>query len=399
MDARPQQNPWQRIPRRHRVLGFFIVLFVLAASFQDRLLEFYDWMNPPAARVVVVDSDRQPVDLTGRVDLFQTDRSNFRASPLPLLGSIDLGPDQDTLEILSGEYPNSLQVRFHIPGFGVDYTSVEIGRRKTVKLKLGKPIAVHGLVRDRTGQPIPEANVIAFGGGPRGVVLAETFTGPDGSYTLSGISEHVGFVFIRVLKLGYAVAEEEHSLLENEESIRKKTTFSLVPVPPLRGQIELPRGGDDVIDSTALRVSVAHFPGAYAEVSADGKFVLHHLDAGKRYRLLVQGLPGNITHEMAIGGPGGELTIQLLRCVTLRGQVLNVVGQGLAKVEVWHTHSTRGHERCVTDLSGRFELRSVPLGEAVLTIAPSQSNVGRPAMETMVQVLDDPNYLAQIKVR
>ena len=102
---------------------------------------------------------------------------------------------------------------------------------------------------------------------------------------------------------------------------------------------------------------------------------------------------------MAIGGPGGEVTIQLLRCTTLRGQVFNVIGQGLSGVEVWHTHSTRGQERCVTDLSGRFTLRRVPIGEAVLTIAPSRRDLVRPVVEKLVRVVPDPDYRAQIKVR
>ena len=116
-----------------------------------RLLELYDWLQPPLAQVKLVDVDGRPISMQGVADVFETDRSHYRASPMPLLGTVTLDSSVDSLVLDSNQYPKSVQVRIRVPGYGMDYISVELNRRHTWTLRLGPPTEVSGIVLDQTG--------------------------------------------------------------------------------------------------------------------------------------------------------------------------------------------------------------------------------------------------------
>ena len=237
-NARPKLSAWRAIPRHHRILGVLLVLFILVASFHEQLLELYDWLQPPLAQVTLVDVAGQPIQMRGVADVFETDRSHYRASPMPLLGTVTLDSSVDSLVIDSNRYPKSVQVRIHVPGYGMDYISVELNRRHTWTLRLGPPTDVSGIVLDQTGAPVPGAQVIVLGGSNRGVELARVLTRADGKYTAHGISRNVDFLTLRVLKEGFALKEREHWLDASPGEKASQTDFKLAPVP------ELPEGGD-----------------------------------------------------------------------------------------------------------------------------------------------------------
>ncbi len=380
LDARPKLNAWKRIPAYRRALLIFLVLGVAVATFRDELLEFYHDLQPKIAKVLVVDFDGNPIPMDGRADIFELDRSLFMPSPMPRLGSVKLDNAIEALVLDDSIYPNSLQVRFHVPGYGIDYTSVDLGKRRTFRLRLGRPIEINGRVIVRSRSPVSGARVVALGGSTRGVVLEETATLADGSFTLAGISEHVDFLVLRILKEGYALEEREYW---RNSSTQRRTDFQLVPVPPVHGVVKVP---SNLLTDT-LRMSVLNLAGVTAAVGKDGKFVLHNLSAGGQYRLLVQGLPKGFTHRETYVQPGHHIEVEVVPSVVLRGEVFSErLDRALENVELWHTNSTRGNERCVTDGYGRFELRNVPTGEVVLRVVSPKDHFGGSSTEQRVVV-------------
>lgn len=385
IDAQPKQNAWKRMPAYRRVLLVVLVLGIVAATFRESLLEFWNSILPPVARVALLDADEAPIPMRGRVDVFEVDRTFFRASPLPKLTSINLEVGSEELVIADKELPTSLQVRFHVPGYGVDYISVERGRRKLHRLRLGAAVEVKGVVTGKAGAPVAGARVLALGGSARGVLLTETKSSTDGSFTLPGISKLVDFLTLRVLKDGYALAEREHWLQASKGEEKSRTDFQLVPVPPVRGEIRLPENVQRKLED--LRITVLKHPGVSANVDERGQFELQHLAPGSQYRLLVQGLPDGFTHRMTYVRPGQAVTLEVVPAVTLHGKVVSErLQRTLEGVQLRHTSSTRGQEFCVTDGYGEFELRNVPVGTVLLEVATPETYFGGSAAEESVEV-------------
>jgi hypothetical protein len=337
-----------------------LVLGVAAASFHAPLGQWMRSLLPRTATVRLIDGEDQTIPLVGRADVFELDRTLYLPSPRPLLGSIELRGDSEVLVLDSERFPKSLQVRFHVAGYGADFISVELGRRREFRLRLGPPIEVRGLVLDGHGGPLPGARVIALGIHARGVVLAEASSGADGRFVLTGISDRVGTMVLRVLKDGYSLMEREHVLQEFAIDAVRNTEFKLKPVPPVSGHISAPPG----CDLSGVRVSVMNLPGVCTGVRSDGRFTLHHLEVGPRYRLLLRRLPAGFSQSEALCRAGERVEVQVMPVVDLQGTVISKEsGRGVAAAKISHTNTTRGRVLATTDQLGRFVFTQVPVGE------------------------------------
>ena len=370
MDAEPKMSPWHRMPPYRRILLVALAIAVLVMSFWSDIRKLFVSMLPKTATIQVVDVDDNPIALVGRADVFELDRTKYLSSPRPLLASVELDGLSDVLTLNSEQFPRSLQVRFHIPGYGVDYASVELGKRRAHKLRLGPPTAVTGVVLGKGGSPLEGAKVVALGIAARGVVVSESVSNQQGRFELIGISQRVGMLVLRVLKEGYAMKEREHALEEFAIDRLRNTTFRMKPTPPIRGVVRFPTG----FDRQGVRVSVLNIAGVSTAITEDGSFTLHYLDTGKRYRLLLQGLPQGYAHGSLYGRCGERVEIVVGEVVTVTGTVVSKSsGSYVAGAKLWHNYSTHGIESVYTGPAGRFTLRSVPRGEHFVTIETPKS--------------------------
>ena len=353
------------MPRYWRVLVIVLVLGVAVTSYWGQVSDLFVSMLPKTATIRLIDADGQPIPLDGRADVFELDRTRYLSSPRPVIGTIDLAGKGEVLEVDSDQFPTSLQVRFHVPGYGVDFASVELGKRREHRLRLGRPTDVEGVVLDGRGSPLKGAKVLALGVAPRGVVVAETESDPQGRFVLSGISDRAGMLVLRVLLKGFAMQEREHSLKEFAIERIRNTEFRLRPVPPAQGEVRFPEG----VDASGVQVGVLNVPGGCADVAADGSFTLHHLATGKRYRLLLRGLPDGFAHGKTYIRCGETVVVQVGPVVGAEGFVISKsTGRRVAGAKIWHDYSTRGNEVVYAGQSGEFALRSLPVNGASLSV-------------------------------
>ncbi|MEE2886859.1 MAG: carboxypeptidase-like regulatory domain-containing protein [Planctomycetota bacterium] len=365
LDAEPQLSPWKRLPRYRRVLLVVLAIAVLVTGFWGEIRGVFVSMLPKTATIRLIDVEGNTIPLAGRADVFELDRTRYLSSPRPVIGTIDLEGKGEVVVVDSEQFPSSLQVRFHVPGYGVDYASVELGKRREHRLRLGAPTSVEGVVRGVGGLPLKGARVLALGVAPRGVVVAETESAADGRFVLTGISARAGMLVLRVLKRGFAMEEREHSLKKFAIERVRNTEFRLTPVPPVRGVVRYPEG----LVVAEVQAGVLNVPGVFADVEDDGSFTLHHLAVRKRYRLLVRGLPEGFAHDQVYIQSGDSVQVVVCAVVARRGIVVSKsTGRRVPGAKVWHNHSTRGSEVVHANPSGEFTLRSIPLGDLSVSV-------------------------------
>ncbi len=385
------------MPVYWRVFSIALILAVIAAAMHREIRDYYLGLLPATAQVRLIDGETgQGIRFAGRADVFALDRTVYQPSPMPVIGSVDLAGAGEELWLSSEQFPGSIQVRFHVPSYGVDYASVELGKRRAFKLILGRPSSVSGVVRDKRGKPVPGARIVGLGGSSRGVVLAETKTDAAGRYTLSQFSSRVPYLVIRILGEGFALKEREYwpnAVASHELS---KTDFVLTPVPPVLGEVRMSVGLGEGEPPPSLRVSVLNLPGANTDVREGGSFVLHHLKAGMRCRLLLQGLPDGLTHRLTRASAGIRVTIEIVPAVSLRGRVISgETGRGLHNVSVRHEHTSRGGAWVRTGRDGWFELPEVPVGPLLLTVSVPDG----PTLDKSVDVLPaDRSQVCEIRI-
>ncbi|MCB9870318.1 MAG: hypothetical protein H6836_00910 [Planctomycetes bacterium] len=354
------------MPAYRKVLIPGLLASAFGISYREPLVEWVRSLRPASCSVVLIDDADQPVVPRGRIDVFELDRSSHLPSPAPLLGSIALSGEApgEEIEIDSRRFPPSIQLRFHVPGFGVDYRSVELATDRTYRMQLSEPVTVRGCVRN-AHQPLAGARVLALGGGPRGVLLAEARTDADGCYRLVGIARAAKWFTFRVLLPGYTMCERDYRL-EAKDREAGDRDFYLDPVPPVCGVVH----GPSDLPLDGLEVGALVLGGLRAAVATDGSFELHHLRAGQGVRLLVRGLPPEFTQRAVRAAAGERVVIEVCRRAELRGKVVSRQARfGLGGVEVWHDDSDRGTEMVRTDASGNFQLQHAPTGSLVLHFA------------------------------
>jgi hypothetical protein len=191
-------------------------------------------------------------------------------------------------------------------------------------------------------------------------VLCETATDAEGRFALTGFDRALGSLGIRVLAPGHAIAHVDWFLGDSRDG----PVIALQPTEPIAGRVELPDG----VRPEPLRVLARGLPGVEATVGADGSFVLDHVPPQIGPRLLVFGLPADLTHRAAQVAAGQRgVRLQVVKGATVRGFVLDrTTQQPLAGATVWHAYGPTGRAAVVTGIDGSFALDRLPPGEIVI---------------------------------
>lgn len=273
---------------------------------------------------------------------------------MPIVTTIELsGPKVMTLGW--EQVPGEAVVRVRAPGYGVGFGFLESGG-DIGSVLVGPPVTIEGRVLDAERQPVSDAVIVGMGGGPRGVPLAETVSGVDGTFRLEGLSASLATVTLRVLHEGYAVLHETVWRNGDEDrDLRLQTTA------PVSGSVT----GLSGIDPSTLRILAYNVPGVSADVGPDGSFRLDFLPPEAEVLLLVHGLPRGYTHRGTRASAGSEgVSIQITRAAQLVGRVIMAETEGpAAGAIVYHENGPSGRQTAEADASGRFTLDGLPAGE------------------------------------
>lgn len=322
------------------------------------LIGFWAWdeLVPPSAHLRVIDGAGEPAAVSVPVELFAYDSSPSAPSPMPSLGTFELD-DSGVLSVSRDVIGDAALARLDVPDHGIAYGYLEPGQR--TELRLGALLAVEGVVKNHEDAPLAGARVQAFGGGSRGVLLAETETGADGKFRFDRLSDSLPGATFRVRADGYGITDTIWTVGD------PPVTVALEPTEPARGRLVAPpdAGGDEP-DLGGLEVRLHHVPGLTSCTGPDGTFTIPHAPPPPaRVSVLVPDLPAGWTYRRTAVQAGQSTDVEIMRSRKIRGRVVNGHdGSGIAGATVQHDHGPLAVEATRTDGEGRFELDRVPLG-------------------------------------
>jgi hypothetical protein len=98
--------------------------------------------------------------------------------------------------------------------------------RTTAAISVAAPAMIEGEVKDRSGQPLPGASVIALP--ERGGLATHTATDRDGGYHLEGLSQ--GIYRVDVSLRGFDGSRQNHVRVGADDSIRVDAVLSVRPL-------------------------------------------------------------------------------------------------------------------------------------------------------------------------
>ncbi|GAB4136768.1 MAG: hypothetical protein Fur0037_01550 [Planctomycetota bacterium] len=354
-----QKSAWRRIPLSVRLLLF------AAAAIAGYL--GYDWHRHRHAvlRVEAAPGAAEPVLA---LTFFPFGDMLASPSPMPPTGTAEVRAGGE-IAVDAALCPGRALVRYAGAGTGTGYAVVELGTETLIRP--APPASVRGramVFRPGLGalsdpfEPLAGARILALGGSARGVPLAETSSDLDGWFTVEGIAADLGSVALRILDDGYAIDNLDMPIgLEDVELDRNVPKPFLVTVPtvPVRGRVILPDG----VDPARLAVVARGLPGVDAPLAADGSFALDHVPPGVEPRLLVHGLPEDLTHAEVHASAKDEVRIAIVPATEIRGWVLDAnTRQPIPGAEVFHEAGPMGLVGVTTDPNGAFRIGKVPAG-------------------------------------
>ncbi len=313
-----------------------------------------EWVDATASLQVVDGQGAVPEGL--RIELFAHEPEKSSASPTAKLADFESpeGALQFTADDLAG---SSALARVSAPGFGLSWSLLEVGVQS--KIELGAPAIAEGKIFAPPAL-LAGARVQAFGGGSRGVLLMETETRGDGSFTLEGFSENLRYLLVRVFQEGFAVQE-----LDWEIRGRSSLDLTLEATKLLKGSIEFCEG----LMTQPMELRAYQVPGVSARSDDQGKFVMKHLPAAPlKTAILLSSLPPEFTHRrLQVQANDQPVKLVVARSAMVHGQVVNGNnGQGVPAAKVYHEHGPAGLEIVVSDANGYFEIGRLPPGEVRL---------------------------------
>jgi len=277
-----------------------------------------------------------------------------------------------TLRVKEGTYDFS----FKREGYAtkqVRAQNVTTAGAPTIETTLEPAVEISGRVT-RGGVGIPDVNVHNLGGGD-----SVTVTGPDGSFTLGGLSPGVMRVMLR----------KEADFIQEQRSLTAPARDVVIDLPAggrVTGRV-IEKGTNKAITSFQAGVSTSRGGGMMVMMgppqlksftSEDGSFTLENVPIGAMN--VVASAPGYANGRSNVdvveGKTTSDVVIELETGVRLVGKVTGPNGAALseATVEVRPSPSGSfarggGMRRAMTDSNGEFSLESLDPGEETFEIS------------------------------
>ena len=188
------------------------------------------------------------------------------------------------------------------------------------------------------------------------MLLVETKSGADGTFSVDGISDTVSHLLLRVLHGGFG-AVEHGVYMDSPEPAELK----IARTQPVTGRLV----SDVDVELSDQEIRVFHLPGVQTRTGVDATFRLDHVPSEiKRAYLVVSTLPEGLTHRRtAVSAGRSDVRVDIVPSAIVRGRAVNGnTGQGVADASVVHDHGPAGLEVVRTDGGGYFEIGRVPPG-------------------------------------
>jgi len=241
-------------------------------------------------------------------------------------------------------------------------------RAADIVLDAARELAVGGVVKSRSGEPIGEAIIIPLAQSERKVE-----TDGDGRYdTTLSMTEGQTVHLITAMKKGYRDARVQFRSEEVGESPSLELDIVMDPLgarAPVKGIIQdaagLPVPNESVfLHSTSLSARYQALTGK------DGRFSLGDVEVGGDYRLWVYPRATYRDHSvenLSVSEEGLELAITLepYEAANLRGVMVDPAGRPVPRFTLW-LRSLNAHDNSIAvtgDARGAFEVADVPEGE------------------------------------
>lgn len=277
-----------------------------------------------------------------------------------------------TLRVKEGTYDFSFKREGYAPK-QVRAQNVTTAGAPTIETSLEQAVEISGRVT-RGGMGIPDVNVNSFGGADSSAV-----TGPDGSFTLGGLSPGSTRVMLR----------KEADFIQEQRSFTAPARDVVIDLPAggrVTGRV-IEKGTNKAITSFQAGVSTSRSGGMMVMMgppqlksftSEDGSFTLENVPAGAMN--VVASAPGFANGRSNVDVEEGKTTsdvvIELETGVRLVGKVTGPNGAALSEAAVEVRPSPTGSfargggmRRAMTDANGEFSLESLDPGEETFEIS------------------------------
>jgi hypothetical protein len=276
-----------------------------------------------------------------------------------------------TLRVKEGTYDFSFKREGYAPK-AVRAQNVTIAGAPTIETTLEPAVEISGRVT-RGGVGLPDVNINSFGGAD-----ASTVTGPDGSFTLGGLSPGNTRVMLR----------KEGDFIQEQRSFTAPARDIVIDLPAggrVTGRV-VEKGTSKAIRSFQAGVSTSRGGGMMVMMgppqlksfmNEDGSFTLENVPAGAMN--IVASAPGYANGRSNVDVEEGKTTsdvvIKLETGVRLVGKVTGPNGAALSEASVEIRPSPTGSfarggsvRRAMTDANGEFSLESLDPGEETFQI-------------------------------
>ncbi len=267
--------------------------------------------------------------------------------------------------------------------------------------------AISGTVQDGDGAPVADAFIEAVresesAAAATGSALREShwrsphqppLSADDGGFRVTGLAP--GQYTLRAHRRGGGEAIREHVTTGSTVTLTLAEGARLAGVVTTRDR----RAPDEFM--VFLREATTGASSYDRFYRTDGAWVLADLPPG-RHQLRVTAQEGSYEQaiELATGERRGDLRVELVPFVTLRGLVLDLEGAPITGFAVMVPEQLPGAAsdplKRVTDASGRFELAGLPAGRVHVMVMPPNSLQGEYGWTSVVADLDPTRAVTEL---
>ncbi len=294
-------------------------------------------------------------------------------------------------------YASREGVPLRAPGTGDDDLQGEMVELRAGAVAMVKLVVeadagrIAGVVRDADGGVVTDAFITArresesAAAAPgdaairrfRGGGDAPLLTDADGRFVVAGLRP--GKYTLRAERRGGGEAQLEHVALGSD------AVLTIAETGGLAGVVLRPGGGAPEEFTATLRDRKTGYRRSDNFFRTGGAWRFPELPGGE-YELVVSAGEGTgtLTTTLAPGESRGELRVELLGKVTVRGTVVDLEGQPVAgvavRIGVGGFGGEAGDGRHISDAAGRFEVVRAPVGVVTIAVDPG---AGAPVMGSL----------------